>query len=205
MMGFAVQNTADFAELREQVYQELFGTAAKISHEVFPLIPHIDVCIYPPGHAGRAFYTLVSSGMSDLPMELEEGVDRAYRRREIILYCETPEEEYVDMVRFFGRFPFRYSTWLGAGHTIPNGDPPQPMFENSELIAVVLTDTVVRSDSELSDKLVLGGDPVEFLWPIPITQAELDLKLSRGYGALMDIFNEVEHPIVLNPRRASYV
>jgi hypothetical protein len=53
--------------------------------------------------------------------------------------------------------------------------------------------------------LVLDGDPVEFLWPIPITQAELELKLNRGYDALMDRFNEVEHPVVLDPRRTSYV
>jgi len=53
--------------------------------------------------------------------------------------------------------------------------------------------------------LVLDGDPVEFLWPIPITQAELELKLNRGYGAFMDRFDEVQHPIVLNPRRTSYV
>ena len=63
----------------------------------------------------------------------------------------------------------------------------------------------VRSDSELADTLVLDGDPVEFLWPIPITQAELELKLNRGYGAFMDRFDEVQHPIVLNPRRTSYV
>jgi hypothetical protein len=205
MMGFAVQNTAAFAELREQVYEEFFGTEATVSHEVLPMTPHIDVYIYPPGHAGRPFYTLVSSGMSDMPMEIEEGVDRSCRRREIILYCEAPEEEYIDMVRFFARFPFRYSTWLGAGHTVPNGDPPEPMFENSELVAVVLTGPVVRSDSELADKLVLDGDPVQFLWPIPITGAELDLKLKRGYNALMDRFNEVKHPVILNPHRISYV
>lgn len=205
VMGSAVQDTDAFAELRDQVYQELFGTEATVSDEVLPMTPHIDVYIYPPGHAGRSFYTLVSSGMSDMPMELEKGVDRSCRRREIILYCEAPEEEYIDMVRFLAHFPFRYSTWLGIGHTVPNGDPPQPMFGNSELVAVVLTDPVVRSDSELADKLVLDGDPVEFLWPIPITLAELELKLNRGYGALMDIFNEVQHPVVLNPRRTSYV
>jgi len=203
-VGFAAQDTAAFAGLREQVYEDLFGKGAKVSHELLPLVPHIDVYIYPPGHAGRPFYTLVSSGMSDMPMELEEGIDRSFRRREIILYCDAPREEYIDMVRFLAHFPFDHSTWLGTGHTVPNGDPPQPMFENNKLVAVVLTGTVVRADTVLADRLVLDGDPVEFLWPIPITEAELELKLSRGYDALMDLFNDVEHPVVLAPSRASY-
>jgi hypothetical protein len=77
------------------------------------------------------------------------------------------------------------------------------MFENSELVATVLTYPILKTDVEW--KLVLGGDPVRFLWPVPITEAELDLKLNRGYNALMELFNEVEHPYILNPGRASYV
>jgi hypothetical protein len=205
MLGVPAQDTAAFAEQREQVYRELFGAGATVSHEVLSMVPHIDVWIYPPGHAGRPFYTLVSSGMSDLPMELPEGVDRSYRRREIILYCDAPEEAYIGLVRYFARFPHQYSTWLGPGHTVPNGDPPAPMYEGSELVAVLLADTVVRPDGELAGKLVLDGDPVHVLWPVPITQAELELKLKRGYGALLDLFDEAHHPVVLNPRRASYV
>jgi hypothetical protein len=109
------------------------------------------------------------------------------------------------MVRFFARFPFKYSTWLGHGHTVPNGDPPAPIFDNSELVAAFLSYTIVRPDNQLADKVVLDGDPVHFLWLVPITQAELDHKLNQGYHALLDVFDEANHPIVLDRQRASYL
>ncbi len=194
-----------FGESREEIYREFFGKPQSVSHEVFPLMPHIDVFVYAPGHAGRTWYTLASGGMSDRPMILEEGVPRSFARRETILYCKTPDLEYIDMVRFFARFPHQNSTWLGPGHTIPNGDPPAPLFENSQLCAVLLLDSVVLPDRQLADKVVLDGDPVDFLWIVPITQAELDYKLKNGCDALLDLFDKVKHPVVLDRGRASYL
>ncbi len=204
-LGFPEEDTTGFRQLRDRVYKEFFGEPESVSHEILPFVPHIDVCIYPPGHAGRPSYTLATSGMSDAPMTLDNGMERSHARREIILYCDAPDEEYVSMVRFFAHFPFEHSTWLGHGHTVPNGDPPAPMFDGSELVAALLIDTIVRPDNGLAEKVIIDGDPVQFLWIVPITQAELDYALHRGVDALLDIFDDIRHPPVLNPRRASYL
>ena len=195
----------EHAQLREAVYDELFGECESISHEIIPLIPHIDVYIYKPGYAGREFYTLVSSGMSDESMLLPDEVDSALARREIILYCEKPLPEYIKLVRFFARYPSKYETWLGHGHTMPNGSPATPLFENSVLVGCVLSYTIVSPDNQVSEKLIIEGYPVEFLWVIPLTEAEIAHKLKYGFESLLDVFDEVNHPIILDPHRKSYL
>ena len=194
-----------FSKLREKAYHKLFGSDYQVSHELEIKMPHIDVYICPPRKEGRPFYTLVSGGMSDFPMQLEEGVDHSYARREIILYCDKPDDELIGFVRFFAHFPFEFSTWLGSGHTVPNGAPPKPLFENSILTGTYFMNTLLVSDRKLGEKLVFCGEPVEFLWAIPITQAEMDLKLEKGADALLDLFEQHKHPLVLDRYRSSYV
>jgi hypothetical protein len=205
MLGFPEQDPSAFCALREKVYEEFFGPPEIVNHEVISLVPHIDVFVYPPGYANRPFYTLASSGMSDVRMPLPEGLDRSHARREIVLYCETPDDAAINLVRRMARFPFQYSTWLDHGHTIPNGDPPAPIFDDSALSAVLFLYTIVRPDNGLADHVVLDGDPVHFLWLVPITQAELDHKLNHGCDALLGLFDAVNHPVVLDRRRASYL
>jgi hypothetical protein len=48
---------ADFTEAREEVYAKFFGKAATVSHEIIPLIPHIDVYTHERGQNGRDFCT----------------------------------------------------------------------------------------------------------------------------------------------------
>jgi len=72
---------AQFAEARESVYERFFGKAARVFHEVIPLIPHIDVYTHDPGHDGRNFYTLVTGGMSDLEMTVPVDVARNAGRK----------------------------------------------------------------------------------------------------------------------------
>src|SRR5438067_4989118 len=69
-IGFTDESTAEFPQAREKVYDTLFGEAVSVFHEVLPLIPHIDVYTFQPGHDGRKWFTLVTGGMSDLEMTL---------------------------------------------------------------------------------------------------------------------------------------
>jgi len=39
----------------------------------------------------------------------------------------------------------------------------------------------------------------------PLTKAECNLKLAKGSQAILDLFQEVKHPYVFNPDRASYI
>jgi len=204
-MGFAAEETEGYAEERERGYEALFGESAEVLHEMVPFVPHVDVFQYPPT-AERDFWTLATSGMSDLPMTLPRGVPREYRRGELIFYCDEPRPVYCELLRVMAHFPHDNKTWLGPGHTMPNGDPPAPLFEDTpDLDSLVFSASIVSPDNTLAERLVLNGDPVSFLWVVPITAAECEFKLQKGMDALYDLFDEVEHPHVFTGNRESYV
>lgn len=52
--GFTDESTAEFFDLREGVYERFFGEAESVYHEEVPLVPHIDIYIFEPGH-GRNY------------------------------------------------------------------------------------------------------------------------------------------------------
>jgi hypothetical protein len=204
-IGLTDESTAAFPEAREAVYDRLFGEARSVSHEVFPLIPHVDVfTYYRRGKDDRDVCALVTSGMSDLEMSVPAGVE-APRRCELILYCSEPKPEYIETMRWLAHFPHDQKTWIGSGHTIPNGNPPAPFWGSSVLDTILLIPPIVKRDQTLQDELSLGGEAVHFLWMVPLTAPECHLKLAKGLDTLLDLFQRNRHPHVFDPNRTSYV
>ena len=204
-IGFTDESIARFAEARNQVYQRLFGKAQDIFVEPIPLLPRIDVhTYYRRGADGQNVCTLVTSGMSDLPMNIPAGVD-VPRRVELIFYCSEPQHEYRQTLQFLAHFPQDQKTWIGSGHTIPNGNPPAPFLGSSVLDTVLFLPSVVKRDRALAEELLLDGDPVHFLWVVPLTTPEGNLKLAKGTDAILGLFQKNRHPHVFDPNRASYV
>ena len=148
--------------------------------------------------------TLVTSGMSDLEMAVPKRAEVA-RRVELIFYCSEPKPEYAETMQWLAHFPHDQSTWIGSGHTIPNGTPPAPFWGSSALDTVLLIPPIVLRDGTLPKELVLGGEPVHFLWVVPLTTAECNLKLAKGLEAMLDLFERNNHPHVFEPDRKSYV
>jgi len=142
--------------------------------------------------------------MSDVEMKVPARA-KAPRRVELILYCAEPKPEYVETMRWLAHFPHDQRTWIGTGHTIPNGNPPAPFWGSPVLDTMLLMPTIVHRDAALPEDLVLGGEPVHFLWVVPLTAAECKLKLAKGLDAILDLFEQNRHPHVFNPGRNSYV
>jgi hypothetical protein len=204
-LGFSDASTAGFTEAREQVYTKLFGEARSVSHELVPQVPHVDVYTFARrAKDGGEVCALVTGGMSDEPMRMPRGAD-VPKRVELIFYCSEPRDEYVDTLRWLAHFPHNQKTWIGIGHTIPNGNPPEPMWGSSILDTVLLMPTVVQRDQALAEELQLAGDPVHFLWVVPLTTAECNFKLKQGLPAIYSLFDKHRHPHVYDPHRASYV
>lgn len=202
-LGFT-EKAAEFGKLRDEVYLRRFGEAKQVYHEVIPLIPHIDVMEYYRTSKDGDICTLVTSGMSDLAMNVPRKLE-APRRVELIFYCRDPKQEYVETMRWLAHFPHDQKTWIGELHTIPNGNPPEPLWGSPTLDTIFLLSPVVKKDLDLRSELILDGDGVEFLWIVPITTAECKLKLAKGSQTILDIFNENRHPYVFDPSRKSYV
>jgi hypothetical protein len=196
----------NFAQAREKVYTTLFGEAQSVFHEIVPLVPHIDVHTFKRSGRQGDVFALVSSGMSDLPMRVPPNAGHgAPRRVELIFYCAEPKQEYVETLRWVARFPHDQKTWLSYGHTLPNGNPPAPLWDTEVLETLLFMPTIVQRDQTLPKELVLAGDPVHFLWVVPLSTAECNLKLEQGFGAILDLFEKHHHPHVFDAARKSYV
>jgi hypothetical protein len=213
-LGFS-NAPADWQRLRESYYEKWFGSSEKniIWHELVPLIPHIDIHVFPPSEeSGRNYFTLITSGMSDERMSLPEGKDKQYARAEIIFYVandkaiahQTEKPWYVNDMFFFAHFPFKYKTWLAISHTLAMQNPPAPIITGSSLTTAFFLPPIFEP-KEFVDNFKLGNEKVNLLWLTFLSNKETEYKLNKGYGELVEKFNKDNFPQVFNPLRKSII
>lgn len=191
-------------EARAAVFARVFGEPVEVVRDEDPRTLAVDVAVHAPGFADRSFYTLVTHGMSDVAMPIPDGVE-ASSRTELVLYVDQPGPTFVRLLQTIAKIPHEADHWLGAGHTIPNGEPPAPLFPGSALDTVLVLESVVSPERELKSHVEISGSPLELLWVVPITAAECGLKVEEGVGALLNLFNERQLSFVLDPGRESLV
>jgi hypothetical protein len=205
----------EWQELREKHYKYWLGDLENILvwHEVLPVIPHIDICVFPLSkELNRKFFTLITSGMSDEKMSLPKNMDAQNARAELIFYIkaveiepyQTEEPWYISTMRFLAHFPLDYKTWISASHTLPNGNPPVPVVDGS-LLTTALFLPPIFEPQEFAHDFRLGNDKVNFLWLTFLSHEETEYKLEYGYGKLVDKFNTDNMPQVFNPFRQSII
>ena len=208
-LGVAGTKTAGFRQSREVAYKKLFGEPLSVSHELLPLIPHIDVYsfkrTFKKDGADQVVYALVTGGMSDLEMTLPRRAKDVPRRVELVFYCVEPRAEYFSTLRWIAHFPHNAKSWLGHGHTMPNGNPPAPFWGSAALDTLLFMPPIIAKDQTLPSELQLEGEPVHFLWVVPLTTAECNFKLENGFDAILGLFDQHRHPHVFDPNRKSYV
>lgn len=187
---------------REQAYGRYFGGEHTVSHELLPLVPHIDVYAFEPTEE-RPFYTLITGGMSDLPQHAPEGMP--VRRVELMLYVEEPKDEYINLLRWLAHLVHDQETWFSPGSTMTNGDPPRPIFEGSELNCYAYLAPPLEPDINFPEDVQIDGDPLFVLWVVPLTSAECNFLRENEDETFYELLEQNEHPVVLDPGRASYV
>lgn len=203
-LGFSEEPTLANTEERERIYSEIFGESDTVLHELLPLIPHVDVYRFPP-NGKREFFTYVTGGMSDLPMNTPPELGTDYRRAELVFYSTENRDDYPELLRRLAHFAHDNNTWLHWGHTMPNGQPPEPLFGTECLDTLFFMPSIVTPDSTLGDSFQIDSEPVQLIWCVPITTAECQLKLNEGTDALYDVFDVYNHPFAFAGDRRSYV
>lgn len=187
------------------------GPIAWVMHEIESDLVHVDIHVVEPTRQGP-FYTLVTSGMSEVPMKVPalDGVALTYAELSICLPSTWPLDtpnvlrtHYawpVKWLQSLARFPHLYDTWLGIGHTIPNGDPPEPFAPDTGFSSIVLLPSIMLP--EAFGTLRLGESKrIEFLAVYPLYPEELDLKLGEGLDPLLDRFERCSVTDLLDLRR----
>ena len=178
------------------------GPPDQVFHELVSTLVHIDVHMVAPTPQ-RNFFTLVTSGMSDKPMTVPEDAEE-FRYAELAI-CLPPtwkldEESFkvevnywpVRWLKTLARFPHEFDTWLGMGHTIPTGDPPEPYADNTKLCCMMLlTNSLVEDDF---DTLELSDRIVHFWTLVPLYREEMEYKLKHGVEALVEKLDKIGGP-----------
>ncbi|MQX53473.1 suppressor of fused domain protein [Alcanivorax sediminis] len=175
------------------------GDVSSVFHELISDTVHIDVHHVKPTRE-RPFHTLVTSGMSDRQMNVPEGVN-ATRYMELMVTLpegwRIDDESFRDEIwywpvrqlKFLARFPHKFETWLGWGHTIPNGDPAEPFSENTDLSGVIILPSVNVTE-EFRSLEINKEKVIEFYSVVPLYDEEMNLKLRKGTDSLLDRFDK---------------
>ncbi|MBK9032204.1 MAG: suppressor of fused domain protein [Myxococcales bacterium] len=203
----AWQPPAESAGAEEIVryFERHFGEAATVFHEVMSDMVHLDVHVIPP-HAERDCWTLFTTGMSDLPMAAPPGAEEltyaelmislpASWRLDVLSVTPPPDDLErwywpVGWLKQLARMPHTYETWLGYGHTIPNGDPAEPFAPGTALCGWLLLPPIGLPAEELQVTL-RDGRAVHVFALHALYAEEMALKLDQGTDAILDGFDRV--------------
>jgi hypothetical protein len=190
------------------------GVPEKVYHEVESDLVHLDVLVVYP-EEGRDYWTLVTSGMSDLPMNTPEGLEeQRYAELMICLprswklpvdkedWAGTGEEVYwpIYWLKTLARMPHALETWLGEGHTVPNGDPPEPYAKGTKLCCAMLMTPSIAAEG-FGELEIDAEKKVHFYAVVPIYKEEMALKLKQGTAALIEKLHSAGVNEVLGVKR----
>jgi len=205
-----------YAQEVEEYFEQCFSDRESfVYHELVSDLVHVDVHILRPTE-DAPFYVLYTTGMSDLPMTLPQEISD----REDLKYAELylflpgnwdlgkegqlgenlPYEQFwpIQMLKFFARFPHEYQTWLGFGHTIPNGPDYAPLCNGVGFGGVVLS-----AFSHIEPVKTKDGKEINLYLMIPAYKQEIEYKLKYGMEGLEKRFAEGKLPLVLDIHRSN--
>ena len=212
------QHTVGDGELIEGISDHIerhVGKVETVFHEIISDLVHIDVHFIPATQE-RDYHVLVTSGMSEAPMTVPQGAEEfRFAELAICLPGSWPitQEAFEDENHFWpirwlkrlARLPHEYDTWLSIGHTVPNGDPPEPFAESTRLCCWMIGPGLLFPE-EFRQFEVSPEKSIHFYGLLPLYQEEMDFKLKHGLDALLEKFDAtIEEVEVLNPIRKNYL
>lgn len=172
----------------------------------------IDLLHVPPT-THKPYHVFVTSGLSATPMAVPKN-DPTPRWAELLLslptdwpldpdaLAERPHRWPLELLARLAAFPQATGGWLGAGHTFPNSDPPQPYVPGLDFCAALIAPPLTVF-SEVRRLTRPSGETMALWGVVPIFERELELKLEQGVDALFARFDAAGVNELLDVRRAS--
>jgi hypothetical protein len=180
----------------------LDGTEPGILTELVSDTVAIDILCYPPT-ARSPVWTLVTSGMSDLPMVTPAGNGHpAYGELMICLDEQWPigpdvmdrEQDYwpLRLLRILARYPHLSRIALAPGQTIALSDPPTPLGPDVPFTGILLGVPLLLGDDEGAHTIrAEDGRVLRLFTVLPLHPAELALARAKGVEALTDALSRM--------------
>ena len=171
----------------------------------------LDIFVVAPTEQ-RPFLTLITAGLSDAPMDAPKD---EWKLAELcfLLPASWPlerdkwgesQEWTLLWLKYLANLPRKNGGWLGYGHTIPNGDPPQALDVSTEAVSVMLIPPV--SLPERFARLRVGESDAEIInfWAlVPLMADELRLKMQSKTPMLLEKMEKAKLSDILEPGRRS--
>jgi hypothetical protein len=196
------------AEIHAHIERHI-GAIARSFATSTQMLPHIAIHHVAPTIT-RPVHTLITSGMSSHAMAVPEGEDAP---RFVELMITLPETWALDeravmtpewgwpllLLESLSRRPREASTWLGWGHAVPNGDPPQPYAPNTKLCAAIIVPSLLVPTGFY--QLAFEQKSIVFYGVVPLYQEELTLRMQHGMQTLLERMIDKDINDVLDPKR----
>ncbi len=197
--------TENIEAISDHIEQHI-GKIDSVFHEIVSDIVHIDVHWVQPTDK-FPFHTLVTSGMSDKPMNVPEGLEQhKYAELCILLPAnwavdgtnyQLMEEAFKDernywpvrWLKTIARFPHENDTWMSNGHTIPNGENADSYADNTKLGCMVLFPSLSLGKNFFELKID-EEKTIKFYCLYPLYKEEMEYKLKKGSDSLIDKFEK---------------
>src|SRR5580704_16323223 len=149
----------------------------------------------PPG-PHRPYTILSTVGMSCQRMPVIEQVldePSGYARIELAIATTLPSAQAARVFLWLATYPWRAVTWFGPGHSVRWYDEPSTFpLGNGEASghfgAVLLLDSpgsLAGPEPPDLSGFAFGGDPVRWLWIVPISERDRQLAKEHGSAALI--------------------
>ena len=171
----------------------------------------LDIFVVAPTDE-RPFLTLVTAGLSDYLMDAPKD---EWKRAELVwlLPASWPLErenwgesrEWTLLwLQHLAQMPRAQNSWLGYGHTIPNGEPPQPLDLTTNANSVMLIPPVSLPERFARLRVGEGDEGIINFWAlVPLLPDELELKIKSGTPTLLEKMEKAKLSDILEPGRDS--
>lgn len=198
------------------------GEVKNVFHVEQSKVVHIDLLLFEPDEEVE-FWTLVSAGMAQKPMNVPAQVSDPENYQYAELFMHLPKDWPIDtdgdlsiqderfwpvfqMLNFAG-LPHLTNSWVWGGHTMTD-NPPKPLAPNTQFCAAALFPAyTVPEEAEVLQ--LHDGREIVFLQVAFLYPEELDFTRKHGQAALMEQFERAklspEDVFMLNPKRRNAI
>ena len=183
----------ELTRARAAAFEELFGGKPVAVHPYHALGGKpggdilIDVFVYELEFEDDVTVQVaVTNGMSDRRMTDPDDPD-ASARRELIQYFPTCTPAHAKRLRDMAWLPLADGFSLDSHHVV---EWPHPAVDGTPWANALFLDPFLRDHREYSFEV--DGDPVSFLWHVPISDEELAYARAEGTDELLDRMAEAE-------------
>jgi tetratricopeptide (TPR) repeat protein len=171
-------------DVLEAHIEKYFGPYRNVYHEIESPDIHVDIAVIEPTPQ-RNYYVLVTMGMGAHKMKAPPDLENQDRAE--VMVCLPPDWNLDDLddeqwywplrwLKILARLPINENSWLGWGHTIPNGEP---FAGNTRLCTVLLLNPGAFGEKAAYCTLP-NGERVNFFQIVPLYEEEAQFKIRNN-------------------------